>query len=291
MSVRGVLFDVDGTVLRGDEPISGAREGLEAVDAAGLSRLFVSNNPTEPPAAYRRRFEAAGFDVDPSEVLTAGAVTAEFLSMRHPDDRITVVGEPGLLSLLREEGLRAHRLTASPDSGPEDEHQAQSDGGPTPGPHSTPPDVFVASVDREFSYPVLQRSLRALSDPQVTFLGTDPDVVIPTADGPAPGSGAIIDAIANVAGRDPDAILGKPSETAQEMALGRLGLSPEDVLVVGDRLDTDIALGERAGMTTVLVRTGVTDEADLDASPIDPDYVLDSLAGLERLVDDVAVGR
>ncbi|WP_157533254.1 HAD hydrolase-like protein, partial [Haloferax profundi] len=106
----------------------------------------------------------------------------------------------------------------------------------------------------------------------------------PTADGDIPGSGAVIHAVAGVAGRDPDAILGKPSPVAQGIVLDRLGLPPEDVLVVGDRLDTDIAFGLDAGMGTAVVRTGVTDDAALANSEYEPDHVLDSLGDVGRLL-------
>jgi 4-nitrophenyl phosphatase len=114
----------------------------------------------------------------------------------------------------------------------------------------------------------------------VAFVGTDPDMVIPAAEGDIPGSGAVIHAIAGVAGRDPDIVLGKPSAPARELVLSTLGVDPRECLVVGDRLDTDIAFGVNAGMTTALVRTGVTDDADLATADIEPDYVLDSLADL-----------
>jgi len=270
MGVRGVIFDVDGTLVRGNEPIAGAGVGLDAVDAAGLRRLLVSNNPTKPPEAYERRLRRAGLAVDPSEVVTAGTVTARYLSANHRADEIAVVGESGLVDLLRTAGLSVVSLEGD---GVDPERA---------------PDVLVASVDREFSYETLRQCLRILDDRTVTFVGTDPDVVIPAADGDDPGSGAIIDAIANVAGREPAVVLGKPSDKAREMVLERLGLPAEDVLVVGDRLDTDVALGERAGMTTALVRTGVTDADDLDASAIEPDYVLDSLAGMDAVLDDIA---
>ncbi|MFB6251892.1 MAG: HAD-IIA family hydrolase [Halobellus sp.] len=265
MDVRGVIFDVDGTVVRGDEPIPGAKVGVDAVEAAGIRRLFVSNNPTKPPEAYEARLERAGFRVDADEVLTAGTLTAEYLSEHHADDRIAVVGEPGLLELLSARGLSIERLDSS-------------------GELRQTPDTLVASLDREFDYEMLRACLWLLRREQVAFLGTDPDIVIPAPEGDVPGSGAVIDAIANVAGRDPSAMLGKPSETARAMALERLDLPPADVLVVGDRLDTDIALGSQAGMTTALVRTGVTVDDDLAASPVEPDYVWDSLAELESLL-------
>lgn len=268
MDVCGVIFDVDGTLVRGDEPLPGATAGLDAVAAAGLRRLFVSNNPTKPPEAYEARLARAGIRADADEVLTAGTVTARYLSDHHPEDPIAVVGEPGLVDLLSEAGLSVERI--APDGSLEID-----------------PEVLVASLDREFGYETLRACLDLLEDRDVAFVGTDPDVVIPAADGDVPGSGAVVDAIANVAGREPSAVLGKPSEPAREMALDRIGLPPEEVLVVGDRLDTDIALGARSGMTTALVTTGVTDDGDLASAPISPDYVLDTLAELESVLADV----
>ena len=274
MSVRGVIFDVDGTLVRGDEPLPGAAAGLAAVDDAGLRRLFVSNNPTKPPETYEQRLGRAGFDVDSEEVITAGSVSARYLSEHHADDRVAVVGEGGFVDLLREVGLSVVAVDADGADG-----AASTAALPDP-------DVLVASIDREFHYRTLRQCLRLLNDSDVTFLGTDPDVVIPAPDEDVPGSGAMIDAIANVVGRDPAAILGKPSRITRDTALDRLGLAPEEVLVVGDRLDTDIALAEGSGMRTALVRTGVTDDADLEASPIRPDHVFDSLSALDTILPD-----
>ncbi|SFR43332.1 HAD-IIA family hydrolase [Halogeometricum limi] len=260
MNYRGVVLDVDGTVVRGNEPIPGAGAGIDALAAAGLERVFVSNNPTKPPEAYVERLGRAGFDVSASEVVTAGTVTVRYLTEEHPDDDLFVVGEPGLVELLADAGLSV--VDADED-----------------------PDTLVASIDREFDYDTLCQALWTLSDERVGFVGTDPDIVIPAAGHDVPGSGAVINAIAGVAERDPDVVLGKPSDTAREMALEHLGVPPESVLVVGDRLDTDIALGERAGMTTVLVKTGVTDERTLAESSHAPDYVLDSLGDIERVLN------
>ncbi|MFC6973736.1 HAD-IIA family hydrolase [Halomicroarcula sp. GCM10025709] len=119
--------------------------------------------------------------------------------------------------------------------------------------------------------------------------GTDPDRTFPDENGdPVPGSGAIIRAVAGVLDRDPDRILGKPSEVAVAAALERLGCPAEDCLVVGDRLETDIRMGEQSGMTTVLVTTGVSDRADVEHSDSRPDYVVDSLAAITPIVEDLA---
>lgn len=259
MTYRGAVLDVDGTVVRGDTPIPGARDALDALDDAGVRRLFLSNNPTKAPPAYVERFERAGLAVDADEVMTSGTVTVAYLCEHHADDALFVVGESGFRTQLADADLTVV----------DDPHAAEA---------------VVVSIDREFHYDRLTAALRAL-DGDVPFVGTDPDVTIPTDDGLIPGSGAIIHAVAGVAERDPDRILGKPDEYAQALALDYLGVPAEDCLVVGDRLNTDIALGSRAGMTTVLVRTGVTDEETLARSEIRPDYVLDSIADIGRVLE------
>ena len=258
MTYSGAVIDVDGTVVRGDDPIPGAPAGYRRLREAGIETLFVSNNPTKAPPAYVDRLGAAGYEVDADRVFTAGSVTTRYLRERHADDDLLCLAEPGLLDQFAAAGLST---TGDVDAA----------------------DALVASIDREFDYDDLCTALWAL-ERDIPFIGTDPDVVIPAPERDVPGSGAVINAIAGVAEREPDAVLGKPSDTAIEMVRERLPYPAEECLVVGDRLDTDIALGERAGMTTVLVRSGVTDEAALAASDVEPDHVLDHLGDIDRVV-------
>jgi 4-nitrophenyl phosphatase len=259
MDHSGVVLDVDGTVVRGDEPIPGAREGLDLIREAGLDRLFVSNNPTKAPPAYVDRLGKAGFDVREEEVVTAGTVATSYLSDHHADDRLFLVGEDGL----REQFTAADlHLTDDPGSA----------------------EVVVASIDRDFHFDDLTDAYEALSDESVPLVGTDPDRVIPAPERDIPGSGAIVNAVAGVAERDPDTMLGKPSDPARRIVLDRLGFPGEECLVVGDRLDTDVEFGRRAGMTTVLVTTGITDRQRVERSAVDPDYVIDSLAELDGIL-------
>lgn len=258
MDYRAAVLDVDGTVVRGDEPIPGAPEGYRKIREAGIETLFVSNNPTKAPPAYVDRLGNAGYDVRAEQVFTAGTVTTRYLADHHADDDLFLIGAPGLRAQLHDAGLTTT----------EDVEAA---------------DALVASISESFDYEDLCEALWVL-DRDVPFVGTDPDVVIPAPERDVPGSGAIINAVAGVAEREPDAVLGKPSDPAIEIVRERLGVPPEEAFVVGDRLDTDIALGERAGMTTVLVKTGVTDETRLAASGYEPDYVLDSLAEIDRVI-------
>jgi len=130
----------------------------------------------------------------------------------------------------------------------------------------------------------MDAALQAVDDATV-FLGTDPDRTFPREDDrEEPGSGAIVGALAATVGRDPDAMLGKPSEFMAERVTARLGVDPAACLVVGDRLSTDLLMGDRVGMTTVLVLSGVSDKDDIAASEVDPDHIVDSLADIETVL-------
>jgi len=255
---RAVIVDVDGTVVLGDDPIPGAPDGVQRLRDAGLDLLFLSNNPTKRREQYVGRLTPLGIDVDPDRTLTAASVTGEYLADEHPDDDLFVIGSPGLLDGLRDRGLNVDATPAEAD-------------------------VVLGSMDRSFDYETMTRAMWALDD-GTTFLGTDPDMTIPTAERAEPGTGAILHALGGVTDRQPDRILGKPSRTAADAALDRLGVPAEDVLVIGDRLDTDIELGRRAGMTTAVVLSGITDRSDIDEAESTPDHILPSIADVDELL-------
>lgn len=255
---EGAVLDLDGTVYRGDEALPGAPEAISRLRDRGIRTLFFSNNPTKDRKAYAERLAGFGIETAPEGVISAGTVTTRYLADEHHDDTVFLIGDGGL-----EAQFEAADVDFVDDA--------------------TTADVLVVSWTSEFGYGDLLAGYRAI-DAGATFYGTDPDRLIPAAEGMVPGSGAIINAVAGTAEREPARILGKPSEEAQRAALDALGVPPEACLVVGDRLNTDIALGERAGMTTVLVRTGVTTDADLDESDIQPDHVIDSLADIDEVL-------
>ena len=254
----GVVLDVDGTIVRGEELLPGAVHGLRTLEAAGIDRLLFSNNPTRGAAHYRERLGKHDIEVDPANVLTSATVTAEVLAVRHPGETVYLIGHDRLAAILEDAGL-----------------------GTTDDPAAA--DLVVGSIDFDFDYDRLDAALHAL-EREVPFYGTDPDVTIPTADGSMPGSGAVLAAIAAVAGREPDAVFGKPSPVAAERAVERLDVDPNRLLVVGDRLDTDVALGKEAGARTALVLTGSTDRDELAASTVEPDHVLESLGDVADLL-------
>lgn len=272
------MFDVDGTLVWGEDPVSGAATAVDTARAHG-SVAFVTNNPVAPPSAYVERLAAAGIDADESEVVTAGQVTADLVAEEYPDPAY-VVGEPGLVERLRERDVTV-----------------------TERPEAAATGTVVASIDRSLAYDDIAAALRAFEAGEPAFVGTDPDPVIPGETGLVPGSGAVVDAVASVAGRRPDAMAGKPGAAARAATFDALGVPPERTLVVGDRRGTDVALGARSGATTALVLSGVTDPADLQTddghetrgatadggvpgsesgSTPAPDHVLESVAALSE---------
>lgn len=257
MTVRSVVLDIDGTLVRGDRPIPGAVETVERLRERGLDLLLLSNNPTRAPADYADWLADLGFAVGPDEVVTSGSLTADYVAAEHPDGGVYLLGEAGLREMLTARGAS---LVADPDAA----------------------EVVVASIDRGLTYDRLREALWALDG--AAFVATDPDRTIPAADRPVPGSGAVVAALAEAADRDPDAMLGKPAETAAEAVESRVAGEDGEVLVVGDRLDTDMALGERGGMTTALVLSGITTRGDAEASDVTPDHVVDSVADVESLL-------
>lgn len=259
MTFAGAIVDLDGTVYRGDDLLPGAADAVDRLRAAGLDLLFFSNNPTKSGEAYVDRLRGLGLDVRPGEACSAGDVTTAYLRENHAEDAIMLVGSAGLREQFEDAGLL---LTSDP----------------------APTEVLVGSWTEAFGYEDMLAALQAVED-GTAFLGTDPDRTVPAEVGEIPGSGAVVGSLAATVGRDPDAILGKPSEAALRFALDRLVVDPAACFVVGDRLETDIALGERAGMTTALVRSGVTGEEELVASDVDPDHVLDSLADIGTVLD------
>lgn len=259
MTFRGVVVDIDGTVLREGSLIPGAAEALASLRERADHVLYLTNNPTVPPADYAADLGDLGLEATAEDVLTAAVATIDYLREEHGGETVFPIAEASIVDQLRAADVR---LTDDPGDA----------------------DVVVAGYHREFHHDDMQAALDALDD-DVAFVGTDPDTTVPTEDGLKPGSGAIVNAVAGVTGRQPDAVLGKPSETTARLAADRLGVPPEECVLVGDRIDTDVAMGDAAGMTTVLVRTGVDGDADAQTGDVDPDHVLDSLADVPRLLD------
>lgn len=251
----GYVLDLDGTVYLGSEPLPGAVEAIAALHALGSRVVFLSNNPLERSTTYAARLRAMGVAVDDGDVVTSIDALIGYLRQR-PPVRILAIAEELVQDELRTAG---HELTDDPRGA----------------------DAVVVSWDRTFTYEKLQRAFTAVRN-GARLIATNADPYCPTPDGGMPDCGALLAAIEVSTGIAAEVVVGKPSAHIARVALERLGLPAGEVVMVGDRLLTDLALARSAGMVGALVLTGATRLDDLAGAP-EPDLVIE---GLDQLVPD-----
>ena len=257
--VRGLLIDLDGVVYTGRQAVPGAAAFLTTARERGLPFLLVTNNSTTPPEQVAERLAGMHIDVRSDEVLTSAEAAMSYVRANGPATaRVLVVGEAGLRQ------AAAHQALEVVDDG-----QA---------------DWVVAGLDRTFDYRKLARATRAIRA-GARFLASNTDALLPIESGEVlPGAGSIVAAIRAATGVEP-VVVGKPEPTLFQHALEKLGrLQPEQAAMVGDRLDTDVDGGHKAGLKTILVLSGMTDRALLATSTIKPDAVADDLASVANLL-------
>jgi NagD protein len=251
---RGYVFDLDGTVYLGDDLIEGAADVVEALRATGARVVFVTNKPLETTADYAAKLTRLGIPTGPEDVISAIDALILYLRDKHPRARLMAVAEPLLVAELRLEGFKV-----------------------TLDPLAT--DVVVVSFDRTFDYDKLTRAYQAVKAGAV-IVATNPDPYCPTPGGGLPDCAAMLAAIEACTGARAEAIVGKPSVYMARAFLDRLGVPAAEAVMVGDRLLTDIAMGQGAGMASALVLSGATRREHLADSAISPTYVLEDIRGL-----------
>lgn len=258
--IRGLIIDMDGVLWRGPEPIGDLAKLFRKLDELRLNVILASNNATASVAMFQQKLASFGVQIASSQIITSSIVSANYLKELFPDGGpVYVVGERGLIETLQEYGF-----------------EAIDEGEPL---------AVIAGLDREITYHKLSFATRLVRNGAI-FIGTNPDATYPTPDGLVPGAGAIIAAI-ETATSTRATLMGKPEPEIFRVCLERLNLVPGQVLVVGDRLETDIAGGQRLNMPVALVLSGVTsfDQAKRwqpEIAWIGPDLstlIFDTLAG------------
>ncbi|MFO7917796.1 MAG: HAD-IIA family hydrolase [Anaerolineae bacterium] len=251
---QGYIFDLDGTTYRGEALIPGARRVVEILRAGGCRLVFVSNKPLEPSARYAKKLTRLGLPTAPEDVINSTQALIHYLREHHPQAHLFVIGEELLLDEFREAGFT---LTGAVDE----------------------IDVLVASFDRTLDYAKLNTAHQALVR-GARFYATNADRTCPVEDGEIPDCAGVIAFLEATTEREIELVAGKPSRHILRAALERLGVDAGHCLLVGDRLETDIRMGNRVGMDTALVLTGVTAREDLATGDVQPIYVLDSVADI-----------
>lgn len=239
-SFDALLFDLDGVVYVGPDPVPHAADAINAARAAGIACAYITNNASRSPQSVADHLVQLGISATTADVVTSPQAAVSLLPHHVPDGaRVLVIGGAGIDDALRERGYVPVRSLADEP----------------------------AAVMQGFSPDVSWRDLAEATFAVRTglpWIATNPDLTFPAPGGIAPGNGALVRLVAETVGRGPDAVAGKPEPPLLHEAVARTAASSP--LMVGDRLDTDIAAGSRVGMPTLLVFTGVTTLAELLAA-------------------------
>jgi 4-nitrophenyl phosphatase len=247
--IQCFLLDMDGTFYLEERLLPGALEFIEVIRAQGKEYIFLTNNSSRNRGHYAKKISRMGLDVPENRIFTSGEATALFLKRKSPGARIYVVGTEFL-----EEEFRQHGFVLDEQN----------------------PEMVVLGFDTTLTYQKLWK-LCDLVRAGLPYFATHPDLNCPTKDGFMPDIGAMIAFVQTSTGRLPDQVIGKPNRTIIEEMSNKLHIPLEQLAMVGDRLYTDIALGENTGITTILVLSGETQPADLDESPFKPDYIFNHI--------------
>lgn len=253
MAIKAVIFDLDGVLYRGDTVIDGAIEAVSKTRAVGKKVFFLTNAGTMSRAGRTQQLRAFGFEVEEKEVYTSSYGVAYYISKSKKNPTAYCLGEGGLKEELSSFGIF---LTQEK------------------------PNFVVVSLDRGITYARLSTAFRNIMNGS-KFLATNGDATFPVEDGLLPGAGSIVNSLAYATKVDPY-IIGKPNTYLLEMILENCECTREEILLIGDKVESDIALAKKAKIKSALVLTGVSKREDLDKLKAGekPDYVASSVKDL-----------
>ncbi|MCJ7694384.1 MAG: HAD-IIA family hydrolase [Anaerolineaceae bacterium] len=254
--VKALLLDLDGVLWRDVKPIGDIPKIINRIDALGLKYLFATNNATKTIDEFVDKFRGFGLDLSPDQIINSSQAVGAYLSKHFPNGgNIYVVGPPSLITTLAKYGFI---------------HQNDMENKNIV--------AVVGSMDYELTYEKIKQAGLLIRSGSL-FIGTNSDATYPTPSGLWPGAGTIVRAIETASETKP-IIIGKPEPALFNLGFEKLGLRPEQTMVVGDRLETDIAGGQAAGCLTCLVLSGVSKQAQADKWRPKPDIICDNLEAL-----------
>jgi NagD protein len=249
------LTDMDGVLIHEGSPVPGAQEFIKRLRDSGKRYLVLTNNSMQTPRDLQARLERMGISVPERAIFTSALATAQFLEDQRPGGSAYVIGEAGLTTALYEIGY----VLSDHD-----------------------PDYVVLGETRTYSFEAITRAIRLVAD-GARFLATNPDPTGPSGQGVLPATGSVAALISKATGVEPY-FVGKPNPMMMRSALNTVQAHSESTVMIGDRMDTDVLCGMEAGLSTVLVLTGITQRDAIERFPYRPSRVVDSIADL---VDEV----
>ena len=254
--INALILDMDGVIWRDKHPIGDLLTIFRKVEERKLGYAFATNNSTSTVNRYIELLEQVGIPAKAEQIFTSATAASKFLRDIHPEGgSVYVVGMEGL-----EKTLERFGFTISPENAK----------------------AVVVGMDRTITYEKLKTATLLIRN-GVPFIGTNPDRTFPSPEGLIPGAGSMLAAI-ETATDQPPLIIGKPKATIFTQAIEYLGEKPENVLVIGDRIETDIAGGQAAGCKCALVLTGVSTREMGNAWKPEIDYIAEDLTTLLDMI-------
>ena len=257
---KGILLDGDGVLWKSDQPIAGINPFFDFLAEQEIKWALLTNNNTRTAQDYINKLENFGLPAGRNSIYTSSTVTRDYLLARF--DRgahLHVIGMDGLLTTLNEAGFQITHGEEVPDN----EVVA-----------------VVAGMDRQINFQKIKVAMRLILG-GAAFIATNTDGSFPTPEGLDPGAGMVIGALQFASGVEPY-VAGKPNPAFFQTALDALGCTPGNVLMVGDRLETDILGASSLGIPTAALLSGVTSRECINQSPIKPDFIFEDIAALHN---------
>jgi len=251
-ATKSYLLDMDGVLVRGNQPIPGAQQFIERLIAAEAKFVILTNNPMHTPRDLQHRLAGVGLHVPADRLFTSAMATAQFLHSQMPNGSAFAIGESGLTGALHDVG---YILT------------------------ERDPDYVVLGETTNYNFEHISKAVRLVAA-GARFIATNPDPTGPSDKGLEPACGAMAALIQTATGVKPY-FVGKPNPLMMRSALRYLGAHSEEAVMVGDRMDTDVIAGVESGLETILVLTGVTREDQVSRFPYRPMHIVPSVAEIE----------
>jgi 4-nitrophenyl phosphatase len=250
--IKAMIIDMDGVLWRGPEPIGDLSTVFKRIEQLGINAILATNNPTLTIEQYLEKLDKFGVTLNPNQVITSAIATAQYIHDRYPQGGpVYVIGEDGVRQAITDLGFYHSQDGAQ---------------------------AVIVSLDRNLTYQNLLHATLLIRS-GVPFIVTNPDSTLPIPDGFAPGAGSISAAIQAATDTEP-LVIGKPQPEMYRIALDRMRVNPDETIVVGDRLETDIAGGQALGCITGVVLSGVSTREDAISWKPTPDFVEPDLAAL-----------
>jgi len=248
---KAIISDMDGVIYHGNKLLPGVLEFVEWLKKENKQFLFLTNSSERTPTELKEKLNRLGIEVPKTVFYTSALATAQFLNAQKPKGTAFIIGEAGLINAMYNVGYTMNNVD---------------------------PDYVVVGETGSYSYEKIEKAINLVLK-GAKLIGANPDMTGPGENGIVPATKALIAPIELATGKSAY-FVGKPNPLMMRIALKRLGISREESIIIGDRMDTDIIAGIESEIDTCLVMSGISDNNTVDEFPYKPHYILDGVGDI-----------